>query len=67
MALYKVKVHAAYTVDMLIDAEGAFEARCQAMRECANTVETALLADESRRGAVGEVSADEVICVTEFS
>lgn len=67
MALYKVKVRASYTVDLLVDAAGAFEAEVQAMRECADTVETALLAQEHRRAAVGEVSAEGAVCVTEFS
>ncbi len=67
MALYKVKVRAEYTVDMLIDASGAFAARCQAAQDCADTVEKALLSEEHRRGVVGEVTVDDAVCVTEFS
>jgi len=67
MPLYKVKVVGKYTAEILVDAEGAFEARCAAARDFADTVEGALLAGENRQSAIGEVTADDAICVTEFA
>ena len=67
MPLYRVKVTGKYTAEILIDAEGAFEARCAAAKEFADTVEGALLAGDNRQSAIGEVKADNAVCVTEFS
>ena len=67
MALYRVKVIGRYTTEMLVTADGAFEARVAAAKEFADVVERAILADDSRQSVAGEVEVDSAVCVTEFA